>query len=59
MLAVLQATAGFIAGFAAGAGLVAAAFALARDAIPAAVALPLGVIVLWGSAVVGGWLALG
>jgi hypothetical protein len=59
MLHILQAIAGFIAGFAVGLGLLAAAFTLARDALSAEVAMPLGVIVLWGSATVGSWLALG
>ena len=59
MLSILQATAGFVAGFAVGAGALAAAFALTRDAIPAELALPLGIAVVWGSAAVGSWLALG
>jgi hypothetical protein len=59
MLSIVQAITGFVAGFAVGAGVLAAAFALTRDAIPASIALPLGVAVLWGSAAVGSWLALG
>ena len=59
MLAVLQALAGFVAGFIVGAGVLAALFGLMGRRVPAELALPLGVLVLWGSAVAGSWIALG
>ena len=59
MLSVLQATAGFVAGFIVGASVLALAFHAMRARVPAEFALPLGVIVVWGSAVAGSWLALG
>jgi hypothetical protein len=56
MALLLQATIGFIAGFALGAALLALVFRLLR--LRAELALPLGVLVVWGGGIAGSWLVL-
>jgi hypothetical protein len=58
MQPILLAAVGFAAGFIIGAGLLALAFALMRDRVPAEFALPFGVVVIWGGGLAGSWLAL-
>ncbi len=56
MYPLLQATIGFVIGFALGAAVLALAFRALR--LRAELALPLGILVVWGGGIAGSWLAL-
>jgi multisubunit Na+/H+ antiporter MnhE subunit len=55
----LEATAGFVAGFAIGLLVLLVLFRAVGDRVPAKFFLPLGLLIVWGSAVTGTWLARG